>query len=138
MNRSDLQILADTRIADAQALIDAGRWAAAYYLLRYAVECALKVCVAEEFHEHEIPTKDLVNDFYTHRLDKLLAISRLKPPFEERRVRDPQFEKSWDRLKDWTEAARYNHTITERKARLMLVAVTDASFGVLTWVKELW
>jgi len=38
---SDLKILAETRVADAMALLQAGRWAAAYYLLGYAIECGL-------------------------------------------------------------------------------------------------
>ena len=45
MNRSELQRLSNERIEDAQALLAASRWAGAYYLAGYAVECALKACV---------------------------------------------------------------------------------------------
>jgi hypothetical protein len=45
VNRSDFQKLAMDRIADAKALLAAKRWAGAYYLAGYAVECALKACV---------------------------------------------------------------------------------------------
>ena len=48
MNRRDLQQLADDRVLDAEALLNAGRWAAAYYLSGYAVECALKARIARQ------------------------------------------------------------------------------------------
>ena len=57
MNRNDLQILADARVADAEALLTAGRWAGAYYLVGSAVECALKACISAHFREHDVPEK---------------------------------------------------------------------------------
>ena len=78
MNRADLQQLADARVQDAEALLNAGRWPAAYYLLGYAIECALKACAARQFREHEVPDKTIVNHFYTHKLDLLLNISGVK------------------------------------------------------------
>ena len=65
MDRSDLQVLAEARVVDAEALLEAGRWAAAYYLLGYAVECGLKACAAKQFNQYEVPDKTVVNDFYT-------------------------------------------------------------------------
>ena len=41
MNRSDLQKLAEIRVQDSEVLLGACRWAGAYYLAGYAVECAL-------------------------------------------------------------------------------------------------
>jgi hypothetical protein len=78
MNRTDLKLLADDRVADARTLLAATRWSAAYYLLGYAVECALKACVASQFRQDEVPDKKIVLDFYTHDLEKLLSISGLK------------------------------------------------------------
>ena len=46
MNRADFQRLADVRIDEAGVLLAAGRWSGAYYLAGYAVECALKACIA--------------------------------------------------------------------------------------------
>jgi HEPN domain-containing protein len=45
MTRSELQQLAQDRLDDAQALLAAQRWTAAYYLAGYAVECGLKSCI---------------------------------------------------------------------------------------------
>ncbi len=75
MNKSDLQTLTDTRVTDAKLLLDAGRFPAAYYLLGYAVECALKACIAKQIKEHDFPDKQLVLDSYTHNLEQLLRIS---------------------------------------------------------------
>lgn len=138
MDRSDLQMLADARVADAIVLLDAGRWAGAYYLLGYAVECALKACAARQFREHEVPDRTIVTDFYTHKLDKLLNISGAKATLEARAAADPQFESSWHTVRDWSETARYDHSTTEAEAREMLLAVTDPLSGVLPWLRTLW
>ena len=77
MNRTDLQLLAETRVLDAAVLLEAGRWDAAYYLLGYAVECALKSCIAKQFGRHEVPDKKLISDFYSHNLRELLRVAGL-------------------------------------------------------------
>ena len=82
MNRAEFHTLADTRIGDAKVLLDAGRHQAAYYLAGYAIECALKACVAKQIREHDFPDRKLINDSYTHNLEQLLAISGLKPQLE--------------------------------------------------------
>jgi hypothetical protein len=138
VDRSDLQILAEARVSDAEVLLHGGRWAGAYYLLGYAVECGLKGCAARQFREHEVPDKTIVNDFYTHRLDKLLDISGTKAALESRAAADPSFQVNWNVVRDWNEASRYDHSTTETKARDMLVAVTDPSSGVLPWLKTQW
>ncbi len=138
MDRSDLQILAAARVADAESLMNGGRWAAAYYLLGYAVECGLKACAAKQFHEHEAPDRTIVNNFYTHQLDRLLDISGAKAVHQARAAGDPQFQVNWNVVHDWNESSRYDHSTTETKARDMLAAVTDPSSGVLTWLKTQW
>ncbi len=138
MDLSDLQILAEARVADAEALLQTGRWAAAYYLLGYAIECGLKACAVKQFREHEVPDKKVVDKFYTHRLDQLLNISGVKDVLEQRAAADPQFQTNWNAVRDWNEASRYEHATTEAKARDMLIAVTDTTSGVLTWLKTQW
>lgn len=139
MNRDDLKILAEARITDAEALLKAGRWAAAYYLLGYAVECALKACASRQFGLHEVPDKKIVESFYTHQLrDKLLAISGVKDALAERATIDSDFRAKWNAVCDWEEAARYDHTMTEQAARDMFVAVTDPKSGVLPWLRTFW
>ena len=82
MNRADLQALSDARLADGAALLAAGRFAGAYYMLGYAVECGLKAAVAKQIREHDFPDRQLVVDSYTHDLVKLLKLSGLRAAFD--------------------------------------------------------
>jgi len=111
MNRAGLEALAEARLADAEALLQAERWAGAYYLLGYAVECALKACAARQFHEHEVPDRKIVTSFYTHKFDALLNISGEKAALEARATIDLAFHAA---------------------------AVADPASGVLPWLKTLW
>ena len=138
MNRADLQTLADLRVGDAKVLLDGGRFAAAYYLLGYAVECALKASVAKQIRQRDFPDKQLILDSYTHDLEKLLRISGLRSEFDKRVATDKPFEVSWTTIKDWNENSRYDATTTEVKARDLFGAVTDPKAGVLEWLKTLW
>jgi hypothetical protein len=138
VNRTELHALADIRIADANVLLDGGRYQAAYYLVGYAVECALKAAVAKQIREHDFPDRKLILDSYTHDLSQLLAISGLKPQLEARVSADKTFEVNWTTVKDWNESSRYDTTITDVKARDLFTAVTDRGHGVLAWLKTLW
>ncbi|MCW5965161.1 MAG: HEPN domain-containing protein [Bryobacterales bacterium] len=138
MNRTDLILLAEARIEDAKILLQARRWAAAYYLLGYAVECGLKACAARQFRQDEVPDKTLVNDFYSHRLDKLLAISGVKAELERRANVETAFEISWNTVRDWSESSRYEPSMSEAKAQDMLNAVADPKIGVGTWLSTQW
>ena len=92
MDRRKLQQLADLRLKDAEVLLAAGQWDAAYYLLGYCVECAFKACIAQQFLLHTIPEKGLVNSFYTHRLDELLVTSNLKKALTAHTAVDASFK----------------------------------------------
>jgi len=138
VDREQLQQLAELRLEDAEALIASGRWAAAYYLLGYAVECALKACVAQQFREHEVPERKLVNSFYTHDLDDLLLLSTLEPEFRKAASRDPRFTESWEAVSEWSEAVRYDVPIEEAQVRRIYDAITNGNSGILTWLKAWW
>jgi HEPN domain-containing protein len=138
MNRTDLHTLVDLRVADANALLGTGRYAAAYYIVGYAVECALKACIAKQIKEHDFPDRKLILDSYTHNLEQLLAITGLKSDFDARIDADKIFEVNWTIVKDWSENARYDATIPEVKARDLVAAVTDHAHGVLAWLKTQW
>lgn len=66
MNRRTFQQLSATRLADARALLAARRYAA-YYLAGYAVECALKACIAKQTRRYDFPPDPRsVSRIYTH------------------------------------------------------------------------
>ena len=85
-----------------------------------------------------MPDKTIVNDFYTHRLDKLLNISGAKVALEAQAAADSRFQVNWNAVRDWNETSRYDHSTTEATARDMLIAVADPSSGVLPWLKSQW
>ncbi|MGP8244963.1 MAG: hypothetical protein ACLQVN_10650 [Bryobacteraceae bacterium] len=72
VNRKDLQLLARTRLAEAKALSGTGFPDGAYYLAGYAVECALKACIARGTRRHDFPDKGSVDASYTHKLKDLV------------------------------------------------------------------
>jgi hypothetical protein len=138
MNRADFQSLADARVSDADALLLAGRWAGAYYLLGYAVECGLRACAVRQFRQDELPDKKVVNDFYTHRLDMLLGLSGVKAALDAKMTADPAFSVNWRTVCDWNESSRYDRSTSEAKARDMYAAVADPQAGELSWLRTQW
>ncbi|MGB7136749.1 MAG: HEPN domain-containing protein [Acidobacteriaceae bacterium] len=61
MNRKDLQSLANTRLREARVLFRAKEFSGAYYLAGYAVECALKACIAKQYRQHDFPDRKTVS-----------------------------------------------------------------------------
>lgn len=138
MNRIDLQSLADARLEDGTVLLRAGRFAGAYYMLGYSVECALKAAIAKQIREHDFPDRQLILDSYTHDLSKLLRLSGLRTQFEAKAATDQFFGLNWAVAKDWTETTRYSVAITDVMARDLHGAITDPGSGVLPWLRTLW
>jgi hypothetical protein len=103
---------------DPTADVRAGAFQGAYYLAGYAVECALKACIAQQFRQHDIPDKKLVNDVYTHDVDKLLDLAGLRPTLRQDAVAHPALQTNWNVAKDWKETARYNPASRRRKPRI--------------------
>lgn len=128
MNRFDFQELAELRIREGKVLLDGGYHSGAYYLLGYAVECALKACILRQIRSGELPDRGFERNFYQHNLNSLLEYSGLKSGLTS----DPDRNINWGVVKDWSEQARYDSTITDSRARDFYAAVTDSTSGVLT------
>jgi HEPN domain-containing protein len=139
LNRSDLQQLTDERVLDAEALLDTGRWSGAYYICGYAVECALKACIARQTNLHDFPDKAVAQKSYTHDLLVLLDLAGLKLQLQldTTRAANPDLGTNWEFVKNWNERARYQQK-TEAQARELYQAVTDNANGVLQWIKGHW
>lgn len=138
MNRTDLQNLTRLRVREANVLLSNKRYEGAFYLLGYALECALKACVAKQFVRHDFPDKKFVNDIYTHDLNKLLNLSGLTTEHKKECARNPNFEISWSIVRDWTEQSRYNTNVSRQQAQEFHAAVTSRKNGVLTWLRKFW
>jgi HEPN domain-containing protein len=137
VNRADFQKLANDRIADAKALLAAKRWAAAYYLAGYAVECALKACIAKLMKAEEFPDKSFADKCWTHNLIQLLGLAGLKDDFDAAKQADPELSGNWVTVKDWDESSRYLRSL-KREAEELVAAITDKTHGVLSWIKLRW
>ncbi|MHB0969451.1 MAG: HEPN domain-containing protein [Thermoanaerobaculia bacterium] len=138
MNRQELQRIADLRVADADTLLAASRYEGAYYLLGYAVECALKACIAKQIREFDFPDRKLVLDSYVHDLSKLLNISGVKALHDEEMGTNRAFATNWSLVKEWKEESRYKTSVPEAVANDFYSAVTDPNSGVLPWLKKHW
>jgi HEPN domain-containing protein len=57
VDRKGLQELSNVRLKEAKALLKVGMADGAYYLAGYAVECALKACIAKETRRYDFPDK---------------------------------------------------------------------------------
>ncbi|MGI9086745.1 MAG: DNA-binding protein [Chthoniobacterales bacterium] len=138
MNRDDLKALAELRIEEARYLSQGGFHCGAYYLMGYAVECALKASIASQIREHDFPDKKLVNDSYVHDLKKLLDVSGLKSKLEEAMAANAVLELNWSLVKDWSEGARYRHDITAATANDFIEACISKPDGVFPWLTNWW
>lgn len=138
MNRSELQSLASLRRKEAKSLLDAGHFAGAYYLMGYAIECALKSCIAKATKRHEFPDKHLATKVFTHNLEDLMRLSGVSPIFDKELKSNAALALNWTIVKDWNERARYRASISEQEARDLYSACTRHKNGILTWVRKVW
>src|SRR5438045_101637 len=105
MNRVQLQQLALDRVHDAGALLNAGRWAGAYHLAGYALECGLKACVLAHVQKTGMIFLDRtylksLADCWTHDLEKLVELAGLKSDQIAEMKANPTFRINWLLAKD--------------------------------------
>lgn len=137
-SRTEFQQLADIRVAEAAALLAAGLWDGAYYVAGYAVECALKACIAKLTKAEEFPPpRATIEKCYSHDLSKLLDAAGL----EKERIADApvgsQRDAHWKIVFQWNESKRYERT-AQVAAELLFEAINDATDGVLPWIRTRW
>jgi HEPN domain-containing protein len=137
--RTLLRELANLRLDEAKLLAREKQFSGAYYIAGYAIECALKARIASLFRENEIPDRNLVNKVYTHDLAALLSLAELEKPLEIERQTDPDLDRRWSVVKNWTEQARYA-LWTEEQATAMLDAVDGdgKTGGLFQWLSARW
>jgi HEPN domain-containing protein len=142
VNRAELQRIATERIRDATVLLAGSQWSAAYYLIGYAIECALKSCILRHLEETGVLFKDRtylkkLGECWTHDFDKLLDLAGLSK--EQRRTAgaNPSLLGFWGVVKDWAESSRYEQK-TEIEARRLYEAITHDPDGVLAWIRRHW
>jgi hypothetical protein len=142
MNRSHLQQLALDRVDDAQVLLAAQRWAAAYHLVGYSLECGLKACILAHLEKTGMIFKDrnylkALADCWTHDPVKLVELAGLTSHLRKACDRDPALAGYWGVAKEWRETSRYELKV-ETEARSLYEALTNEQSGVLRWIQEHW
>jgi len=113
--------------------LDADLPSGSYYLAGYAVECALKACLAKATKRHEFPDLSRARDTHTHSLNKLMLLAGLTGLIPG----NSRLSRHWEIVQQWSETSRYSTTSFEN-ARDLLAAVTDSTDGILTWLKRFW
>ncbi len=138
MNRGDLQRLAEARLEDARVLLAGRRYAAAYYLAGYAIECGLKACIAKRVKRYDFPSSaNFSREVFTHRLVDLVRHAELREALADKIVDSSEFELNWGVVAGWSEESRYDQK-TRREAEALLNAITDVPDGVMAWIRLNW
>jgi len=142
VNSNDFKELARIRLKEARVLLENGCYDGAYYLCGYAVECALKACIAKQTKRYDFPDKKTVVESYTHDLEKLVSmrlVGMATPllDLEQETKTDPKFGVNWNIVKDWKEDSRYKK-VAEKDARDLYSAIADRQHGVLRCIKKYW
>lgn len=135
MNRTDLQNLAEERLADALLLMQSDRYGGAYYLVGYAVECGLKACIAKLTRAEDFYDKKLATNIFKHDLEELANYARLD--MKQLANADPTFARNWAQVKDWSEESRYE-THAKQETEQMIEAVRDPGHGVMQCIRRYW
>jgi HEPN domain-containing protein len=137
MNRNDLRRLARIRLKEARALLKAKCFDGAYYLCGYAVECALKACIAKTTRRSEFPDLEKVKGSYTHKLLELVKQADLEALLQAEVTSDPDFGRRWAITRDWSERSRYKES-TKKQAWDLYKAITGRQHGVMRWLRKHW
>lgn len=130
MTRKDLQDLASIRLKEAKALLDQGLHDGAYYLCGYAVECALKACIAKNVRQYDFPDKKVVIDSHTHDIEKLIRVSGLEPELRLQTQKNQEFKLNWQVVRDWSEISRYKRS-SEFDATDLYFSIVDEQNGIM-------
>lgn len=136
LTRKDFQRLAELRAREAGALLRSKYPVGSYYLSGYAVECALKACIAKMARRHEFPLKaEYIRRLYTHNLEELLKLAELDKQLQDDMQGNIALAKNWGVVKNWSEESRYQ--ISGLNGRDLYSAVAGSD-GVLLWIRQRW
>ena len=110
---------------------------AAYYLAGYAVECALKACIAKLTAQHDFPDKNFAARCFTHKARELVPLAGLESARAAAMAADAVLAANWLIVKDWSEESRYERWMIA-EATALIEAIREPNHGVLQWVKRHW
>lgn len=131
--------MAEERILDAAVLLNGSRWAYAYYVGGYAVECALKSCILSRMiHTGGVfQDKKFADWCWTHDFGELIKLAGLTTELNARLAASAAFVGHWGTATQWKETSRYEAK-SEVEARSLIEAITNDPDGVLRWIRNYW
>ncbi len=132
-----MQQLAQERVEEAALLLVATKYSGAYYLTGYALEFALKACIARRTNQHDFYDKEIAKECFTHRPDVLVKVAGLRPQLDTDMAASLDLSVNWRTACNWTEASRYEFH-TKLQAEELFQAITNPTHGVLSWVRSHW
>ena len=140
--RVEWQQLAECRIEDARAHLDpaVGRWAAAYYLIGYAIECGLKACILARIAAHPeviYEEKRFSLDAWTHDSRILLRLADLEAERDADIQTNHVRSLNWKLIWGWNEESRYLQK-SRGDAEQLFEAITNVNDGVMQWIRLHW
>jgi HEPN domain-containing protein len=138
VNRADLQQLARLRLREAKVLHAAGLHSGAYYLAGYAIECALKACIAKRVRQYDFPDKSTVQASWTHSLKDLVKAAELERKLDAEIRSSSQFAANWGVVSQWRETVRYDVTVPANFAADIITAISSRKTVVLRWITKQW
>jgi HEPN domain-containing protein len=134
--RRDFRTLADLRVREAGVLAANGNQQGAYYLSGYAVECALKACIAKKTMRYAFPPKrKYIEQVYSHNLTRLLEAAGLDKELDRDMKTNTALAANWNTVRDWDEESRY--VASGLRGSDLYAAITGAN-GVLPWIRQRW
>ena len=132
-----MQQLAQERVEEAALLLVATKYSGAYYLTGYALEFALKACIARRTNQHDFYDKEIAKECFTHRPDVLVKVAGLRPQLDTDMAASLDLSVNRRTACNWTEASRYEFH-TKLQAEELFQAITNPTHGVLSWVRSHW
>jgi HEPN domain-containing protein len=137
MNRDDFQKLTKLRLKEARTLISNKNFDGAYYLSGYAVEFAIKSCIAKKTNRYDYPDLETVKKSHQHNLLNLIQVAGLLRALNAEINSNANFSTKWNVVKDWRETSRYE-IHDKQKAKDIYNSIVNRKNGVLRWIKQYW
>jgi HEPN domain-containing protein len=125
ISQHELRRIARTRLAEARALYNNGRYDGAAYLAGYAVEAGLKARICRTLRRKGYPDSrrefDNYLSFRTHDLVVLLTLTNIEDRITNRHPA------AWTRIKTWNPETRYRPigTVTQQDSLEMVEAAAE-------------
>lgn len=122
---NELETIAQARLLDAEALINAGRYDGAAYICGYAIELSLKARICKTLKWSGFPSSNSefqnYQSFKVHNLDVLLHLSGMEDEIKN----NQNHMADWSKASIWNPESRYktNSLASESEAITMLDSV---------------